>query len=64
MQAISPGGRRFDVPELEALFGLLGRGAVSQREVAGGAAREVRLVEHMRAHNLAITLAGEEQGFS
>lgn len=52
------------MPELEALFGLLGRGAVSQREVAGGAAREVRLVEHMRAHNLAITLASEEQGFS
>lgn len=51
------GGGAFDTGELEALFGLIESSPL--RRLVARRAREVRLVDHARAHNIGIVLSGE-----
>lgn len=60
MQRQSPGALGINPTELEALFGLIESAPL--RRLVARQAREVRLVEHARAHNIAIVLSGVGSG--
>ena len=49
-----------DYDDLEALFAIIESSAL--RRLVAARAHEVRLVEHKRAHNICIVLAGRRAG--
>jgi len=48
----------FDTRELEILFGLMEQNMAPLRRLTSQQAKEIRFVEHSRAHNIAILLSG------